>query len=155
MNKKYTQQIPIAWHHVRDARKLVQEALADYGVSVRDAAIMTMSELIENAMKHGDSMPRMPGASFTFTVTDEAVCIEVSNGIESDAGLAGLRACLDAMAKAPDKEALYLGRLQQILEAPTGGSQLGIYRIGFEGGFDLSCAYDDQVVTLTAKRALR
>lgn len=155
MTKTYTQEIPIAWHHVRDARKIVQEALGAHDKELRDAAVMTMSELVENAMKHGESVPRMPGATFTLTVDEDALRIEVANGIGSDESLSRLKACILAIAAAPDKEALYLERLREILESPSDGGRLGLFRIAFEGGFDLTCTNEDQVVTVSARRALR
>ena len=155
MSKTYTQEIPIAWHHIRDARKLVQDALSEHEDGLRDAVGMTMSELLENAMKYGESVAGMSGASFTLTVTDDEIRIEVKNGIAAPEPLALLRSSIDAIAKAPDKEALYVERLQEILEHPSAGGRLGLFRVAYEGGFDLSCRHDDPIVTVMARRRLR
>lgn len=149
--------IPIAWGYVRDARKLVQDTLADRDAELRDAAGMTMSELVENAMKYGESTPQMPGARFTLSIDDRAIQIEVQNGTCSVDEIDNLKKTIDAIAQAPGREAreaLYVSRLQELLDDPGSGGRLGLYRIGFEGGFDLSCSVEGQVVTVTARRLL-
>jgi hypothetical protein len=154
---KLVREIPIAWSHVRDARKLVQEALADRDPELRDAAGMTMSELVENAMKYGDSTPEMQGARFTLSIDEQAISIEVQNGTSCLEEIDNLKKTIEAIAAAPDqeaREALYVARLQELLEDPTSGGRLGLYRIGFEGGFDLSCSVEGHVVTVMARRLL-
>lgn len=158
MSTTLTRDIPIAWSHIREARKLVQEALADHDAELREAAGMTMSELIENAMKYGEPVPKLPGARFTLEVDDDGVSIQVQNGSGSEACLAKLVATVEAIAGAQGKdarEALYIERLQQLMEDPSAGGQLGLYRVGYEGGFDLSCACEDQIITVTARRSFR
>ncbi len=150
--------IPIAWGHIREARKLVQDALAAHDAELRDAAAMTMSELIENAVKYGEPVEGMPGARFTMSIGDDVVEIRVQNGSLDTSSLAALRRTVDAIAAAvgPDaREALYVARLQQLMEDTGSGGQLGLYRIGFEGGFDLACSQEGDVVTVTATRRLR
>jgi hypothetical protein len=52
-----------------------------------------------------------------------------------------------------DKQALYLARLEALLTQPDGDSgKLGIYRIGFEGGFDVQLDYANDVVSMVATR---
>lgn len=150
--------IPIAWGHIREARKLVQDALAEHDAELRDAAAMTMSELIENAVKYGEPVEGMPGARFTMSIGDESVEIRVQNGSQDSASLAALQRTVDAIAGAVGqeaREALYVARLQQLLEDTGSGGQLGLYRIGFEGQFDLACTREGDVVTVTATRRLR
>jgi hypothetical protein len=149
--------IPIAWSYIREARRLVQEALSERDAELRDAAGMTISELIENAMKYGESVPAMSGARFRLTVDDGSIEIEVQNGAAADDSLARLTATIEAIAAATDRdarEALYIARLQEMLEDPSSGGRLGLYRIGYEGGFDLGVKCQDQVVTVTARRAV-
>lgn len=153
--KTYARDIPMAWHHIRDARALALEALANASPDLQHATGMTVSELLENAMKYGESVPGMAGASYTFTVSDDAVRIEVKNGVGSEESLTELRARIDAMAAAEDKEALYVERLQQILENPSAGGQLGLFRIACEGGFDLAYHYEAPIVTVIATRTLK
>lgn len=150
--KTYVRDIPMAWHHIRDARALVLEALADASPDLRDATGMTISELLENAMKYGESVPGMAGASYSLAVGDELIRIEVKNGVGATETLEQLRTRIDAMAQAEDKEALYIERLQEILENPAAGGRLGLFRIACEGGFDLAFEYDEPIVTVIATR---
>jgi len=39
-----------------------------------------------------------------------------------------------------------------LLAHPDESGKLGVYRIGFEGGFELACEYTKSVVTVTATR---
>jgi hypothetical protein len=151
---KYSQEIPIAWHHIREARTLVHEALKEHERALCEAAGMTLSELLENALKYGEAVPGMPGASYTLVVEDEFIEIEVSNGLSSEQSLAELKRRLDAIARAEDKQALYIERLEEIMNNPSVGGQLGLFRIGCEGGFDLSYRFEPPILTVTARRPL-
>lgn len=151
---KYSQEIPIAWHHIREARTLVHDALTHRDRALREAAGMSLSELLENALKYGEPVPGMPGASYTIVVEDDYVEVQVSNGLTSEESLAELKRRIDAISAAPDKQALYIERLEEIMNNPSVGGQLGLFRIGCEGGFDLSYRFDPPVLTVTARRAL-
>lgn len=151
---KYSQEIPVAWHHIREARTLVQEALTQHARALREAAGMTLSELLENALKYGEAVQGMPGASYTLVVEDEYVEIHVSNGLNSQQSLAELKRRIDAIAAADDKQALYIERLEEIMNNPSAGGQLGLFRIACEGGFDLSYRFEPPILTVTARRPL-
>jgi hypothetical protein len=151
---KYSQEIPIAWHHIREARTLVHEALAQHDRALRDAAGMTLSELLENALKYGEAVPGMPGASYTLQVEEGFIEVQVSNGLTSEESLAELKRRIDAIGAAADKQALYIERLEEIMNNPAVGGQLGLFRIGCEGGFDLSYRFEPPLLTVTARRAL-
>ena len=47
-----------AWAAIRAVRSEVERGLADYPAEIRTAAAMTASELVENAVKYGESLPR-------------------------------------------------------------------------------------------------
>ena len=49
---------------------------------------------------------------------------------------------------------MYFSRLRELVNEPNQGSKLGIYRIVFEGEFDLEVAFADEVVTVSAKRVV-
>lgn len=151
---KYSQEIPIAWHHIREARTLVHEALTQHDRALREAAGMTLSELLENALKYGEAVPGMPGASYTLVVEDQYVEVQVCNGLTSEQSLAELKQRIDAIAAAADKQALYIERLEEIMNNPSVGGQLGLFRIGCEGGFDLSYRFEPPILTVTARRPL-
>ena len=60
--------------------------------------------------------------------------------------------CIDQIANASDKEALYLARVQQLLDSQAESSKLGLYRIALEGCFELYASFDNGVVTVIATR---
>lgn len=151
---KYSQEIPVAWHHIREARTLVHEALSQHERALCEAAGMTLSELLENALKYGEAVAGMPGASYTLFVEDQYIEIQVSNGFTSAQSLRELEHRIDAIAAAEDKQALYIERLEEIMNNPSMGGRLGLFRIACEGGFDLSYRVEQPILTVTARRAL-
>jgi hypothetical protein len=78
--------------------------------------------------------------------------MSVVNGSTNAAGVAELERRVQELRAAEDKQALYLARLEQLLADADESGKLGIYRIGFEGGFDLQLEYTNDVVTVTATR---
>ena len=84
--------------------------------------------------------------------TPGEVRIRVANGSTNAHGVAELGRRVEEVQGATDKQALYLARLEQLLAEADESGKLGIYRIGFEGGFDLACDYTNEVVTMTATR---
>ena len=141
------------WSQVREVRAKLEELLAKRPSKLRAASVMAASELVENAIKYGASVPAAPHATVSLLADDAQVRIVVRNGVESEEDLEVLRAHVEKLAATTDRQALYLEVMQQSLLSEE-GSRLGIYRIGCEGGFDLSFAYADQVVTMTATREL-
>ena len=54
----------------------------------------------------------------------------------------------------PDGATLYVARLQELLADPDASGKLGLYRIRYEGGFQLASKYEGQVLTITATRGI-
>jgi len=140
------------WPHVREIRERVGAVLESCPAQLRSAAVMTSSELVENAVKYGESVPAAQAVTFLLEATAARLSIRVANGSTNAAGVAELQRRVQEMHGAKDKEALYLARLEEILVNPEESDRLGIYRIGFEGGFDLQLDYQNEVVTITATR---
>jgi hypothetical protein len=140
------------WPNVREIRERVSNALAACPSQLRSAAIMTSSELVENAIKYGESVPAAKSVAFLLEATADQVFIRVVNGSTNSAGVAELERRVQELGAAPDKQALYLARLEQLLADADESGKLGIYRIGFEGGFDLQLDYTNSIVTVTATR---
>jgi len=59
---------------------------------------------------------------------------------------------VEQLRNTEDPASLYLERLQQLMQDPNDSGQLGIYRIGFEGRFQLTCDYADEVVHVRGVR---
>jgi anti-sigma regulatory factor (Ser/Thr protein kinase) len=147
--------LPHAWQYIRTIRAQVRDALKDCDSARRAAAVMTASELLENAIKYGEDLPGASSISFALTAEGEWVCIEVSNGSADREGIRELQRRVDDVARASDRAALYMARLEELLAKPTESGRLGLYRIAFEGQFDLQCRYTDNLVTVIATRGGR
>ncbi len=140
------------WLNVRRIRQSVSTALEARGAGLRNAAMMTASELVENAIKYGESVPGAETVLFSLEATPTVCRIRVVNGSTNATGVAELRRRVDELARAQDKQTLYMARLEQLLANAEESGMLGVYRIGFEGGFELACDYTNNVVTVTATR---
>ena len=140
------------WPNVREIRQRVGSALEDCPAALRSAAIMTSSELVENAIKYGESVPAAKTVTFQLEATPDRLYIRVVNGSTNAQGVAELGRRVEELQRASDKQALYLARLEQLLANADDSGKLGIYRVGFEGGFDLQLDYRNSVVTVTATR---
>jgi hypothetical protein len=146
--------LPHAWDQIRKIRKSVGDALKSIQPSLAEAAMMVTSELIENAVKYGEEVPASAHIQLSMTMCDGKLVITVTNGCTEGQGIKQLTHRIQEIAEAPDKAALYMARLEQLLAEPNESGKLGLYRIAFEGEFDLHLTYRDCVVTITATRSL-
>lgn len=152
MDSKFLLTIPLTWHFVRQVREAIYEALEGYGRAAREAAAMTGTELVENAIKYGEVVPAMGAIEVSMTSTDAELVILVANGCRDPRSVDTLRSHIERVQRATDRELLYVQRLQELLANPEDAGKLGLYRIGFEGQFDLSCEYNHSVVRTTARK---
>lgn len=148
-------QIDPIWEIVKQIREQVGGALAAYPEELRQACQMTASELIENAVKYGAVVGVGAGITFDLTVTDQQITIAVSNRILAQEDYAEVQQHLARLnAAGASAEALYLERLQTLLvmEHPEEKTQLGLYRIAYEGQFTLQYRYEQDILTMIAAR---
>jgi hypothetical protein len=147
--------LPLAWHYIRDIRKRVGEALSDSDSELRNATMMVASELVENAVKYGEDVVGATSILFSCSFDADHVRMVVKNGCTDTHAIRKLEQRIQQIADSPDKEALYMARLEELLEDPTESGKLGLYRVAFEGRFDLNATYSDRVVAVTATRCCR
>ena len=114
---------------------------------------MVASELLENAIKYGEAVPTAPEIAFIFTLSEEELRIVVANGAYGGRNVQRLQQHVAALKDAENRVALYTARLQALLAEPNQVTGLGIYRIGLEGGYELECTYENNVVTVIATRS--
>ena len=142
------------WRLVRSIRQRVDQALEGHPSGLRVAAVMTASELVENAIKYGAAAP--PATIRVWLgVAPDMVRVQVVNASTNRARVDELRARIDEIERSVDKEALFLQRLTQGLGRPGDSGNLGLYRIALEGGFALDCRYEEGIVTVSATRFIR
>lgn len=154
MSDQFSIAIPHTWHYVRRLRDRMMENLADAPEWLRSAATMAAGELVENAVKYGEPTPGHDEIRFLMRMDPDLLTMEVSNGTRNAAGVKELIAHVATIQSTSDREALYLDRLRYLLEHPKETGKLGIYRIAYEGGFDVDVEHKDNVVVVRAKRRL-
>jgi anti-sigma regulatory factor (Ser/Thr protein kinase) len=142
------------WSEVRTIRDRVANAVSEFPEEVREAAVMAASELVENAIKYGDSVSQQPGIELSLVCDEGTLCLTVASGSRDPEAIRELLRHTEELAKTRDKSELYMRRIQALMENQDGRSRLGLYRIGYEGLFDLTCSYEDDVVRMTATRSL-
>jgi hypothetical protein len=143
------------WGTIRTIRADIMRRLEGCAEGIRSATGMVASELLENAMKYGGAAPSTPTIEFELCVTGELLRLAVTNGIAESADLTRLAARIAEVNAAEDKAKPYIRRLEQLLERPSERAGLGIYRIGFEGQFELRCSEKDGAVTVIATRSMK
>lgn len=139
------------WKFVRTIKSSVENVLEHYPKELRYAAGMAASELVGNAIKYSEPTANTP-SHLTCRIDHTQLVIEVSNPVLSERMVEEVQKRID-LAHSNHGEQVFLGRLHEILAGSHGG-QLGLYRICYEGSFDLSCKYADHVLTITAVRGL-
>lgn len=144
--------IPSSWRFIKTIRSLVEDALRHQDDSVRHAGAMVASELVGNAIKFSGSSA--PGPTFLLRVAPERIEIAVSNVVRHVEQLAQVTQRIDQLASAANKQVFYLARLHELLAGASQGSQLGLYRIGYEGEFELGYSYSGGTLTVRALRTL-
>lgn len=156
MNKNISMDIPVTWQFVRKVKRLIEDELDELPDAFRYSASMVAAELVGNAIKYGEISKFSPHAHFNVSVTPSEMVIEVSNPIKSEDNLREVQTRIDQLSVSSNRETLYLKRLEELLSGNSQGSQLGLYRIGYEGEFDLSYTYTNQehVLTIRATRGL-
>jgi anti-sigma regulatory factor (Ser/Thr protein kinase) len=142
------------WSEIGKIREHVALALSELRESIRDAAVMVVSELVENAIKYGESVPGAPGIEVSVVREHTCVSITVVSGTRDDEAARRLRGYTEALAASRDKLELYMARMQSLADSPEPHSRLGLYRIGVEGAFDLRCSHENGVLRITATRSL-
>jgi hypothetical protein len=146
--------VPSLWDLVRDVRATVATDLKADDPDLRDAAVMAASELVENAIKYGHSVRGQEAALLELEKAGGKLVIRIRSGVRDRVLADATLKRIDDIRKAPDKHALYIGRMHELAKSPNSGSQLGLYRICSEGGFDLAATIQGDVLQITATREL-
>lgn len=147
-------QLPFVWISVRMAREMVSTELVDVPRDLHDSMVVSVGELVENAVKYGESLPTATKLGLQLSVHPTSIVLQVSNGLTNTTQRERLEQRIDEIARAPDPEQLYINRLHELPFASESGSKLGLYRVAFEGGCQLSTHFQDQVITVIATREI-
>jgi len=109
---------------------------------------MTFSELIENAIKYSDkNINNNIEVLFEY---NGFIKITVSNYIEEEQNIKNLIQIIEKIKHINKKDNLYFKRIQEIIEREKHGeSQMGLYRIFYEGEFDLDYKIEYSINKIT------
>jgi anti-sigma regulatory factor (Ser/Thr protein kinase) len=147
-----------AWTMIKDVRERIEEAMNEenYPPELIDAGVMCASELVENAIKFAPARAGAGHIKFVFSIDEDQIAINVSNGIKDENDLRNVKEHIDMLNKGGDPSRLYLKRLKELMKtlAPR-ETRLGLYRIAHEGEFKLDYRFQDELLTVTAERMIR
>jgi hypothetical protein len=142
------------WSQLADLRARIEAELAGEREDLRDAILMTLAELAENALKYGARDAEAPPVVVEVELDARRARVAVTGGAGDRASVAELARHVERLRASCDPGALYRQRMLALLGRPGGPSRLGIYRIGHEGRFGLSWTQEDDLLTMTAIREL-
>lgn len=140
------------WENVDQVRLSLQSCIATLfqNVDVRHVLAMVAGELLENAVKYAHraddhTMFRLK----IWGALGDVAFVQVANPVDE----ASARLVLDAIASIRSSASIadsYLQRMREIASRPSRLSRLGLLRIAYEGGCELSADLTDGVLTVTA-----
>lgn len=157
MNDEVTISLSITptWSILKEVREKTETFMKKKmaGNDIIESTIMCAVELVENSIKYGSSASGSSNIQFDLGTESDRVRIRVSNGIRDENDVENVRTHIDKIRSSGDPGALYTERLQQLMKnSRPGESQLGLYRIAYEGEFTLDYTYRDRILTVLAER---
>ncbi|HOJ64245.1 MAG TPA: ATP-binding protein [Spirochaetota bacterium] len=114
---------------------------------------MAFSELVENAVKYSDkSLDKNIEISIEY---NDHIKISVSNYVSRKSHINNLINIIEKIKSVNKNDNLYLKRIKEIIDRKSHGkSQMGLYRIFYEGDFELDYSFDNSIkkLSITAKK---
>ena len=161
MKRRFQIDLPVRpeWEEIESLRQAVIACLRTVFRDLPDCESLAMvaGELLENAIKFGAREPgREPALALWVVGDDLGVGIEVTSQVlPADPGVVRLVRELERISHAPSPREAYLDALRRVALAGS-GSGLGLSRIAYEGGCDLSAVEEEGLLRVRANtRALR
>src|SRR5262249_47716857 len=117
-----------------------------------EAVAMAVSELAENMLKYSDDPGPFVG-SISIITMGGVVRISATNPVATADQARGVAGMVAAIRATGDVAALSRARLADLLATPgLPRAQLGLVRIAYEGGFELSAVCAGRLVQVNAER---
>lgn len=140
-----------AWEELARVRAAIEEYFAESTEEFRTAATMAGLELAENVIKHGSGASV---GSLTVSVREGEVLIATQNQVVSTQRASVVCARIQEIADRGARE-MYMTRMLELMQQPSGeGSGLGLFRIAYEGAFQLSSEVLGDRLCIYARRRL-
>ncbi|MBF0120153.1 MAG: hypothetical protein HQK79_15065 [Desulfobacterales bacterium] len=143
------------WNNVRKIREQLDSIFSDTDEGFKDACKMVASELIENSIKYGQDIEASKGVELDVIIEDGKIVLKSVNRLISMIDFDNVKFHIDRINASDNPEELYISRLQELMDSSKHGqSQLGLYRIAYEGEFKLDYNLSNNVLIVTASRNL-
>lgn len=147
-----TYSIPGPWYHIRNIRRSAKMNLRDLDVHVVEAALLAISELGENALRHGIDVPEHPKVEIEVFADENTISIRVTNGFDRRKHYRRVIDHVSRLHMAADPMEVYIERLQEIKNNAGHSGGMGLYRVAAEGFFTIKADASENVLTITAER---
>ena len=139
---------------IRDIRLQIRRLLREFPIEIIDSAEIVGSELLENAVKYGKSLPNFPEVVFSLDSSETYISITVSNGTFEDDHIQKFILLVNKiikLQKSKERQTLYIDRLKEILENPDDPhSRLGLCRIMYETNYMIEYKLEKGILQTTA-----
>ena len=151
----FKEHIDHTWSIVNNIREKTAEQLSYLDSNLVEKTTMVVSELLENAIKYGDSVPDASNIEFELKIENNKIIITVSNGVRNQEDIDHLVASINRINTSENAMELYIERLKEIINGDTHGrTQLGLYRIIYEGEFMLNYHVRSNIMTIIAEKSI-
>ncbi|MBP7553070.1 MAG: ATP-binding protein [Spirochaetes bacterium] len=133
----------------------IKERLNVMDVNLLHQIEMVVSELLENSVKYCPPENNNQDIKLQFINDNKTVKIIVTNNIKSTDDKKNIEETIGKIQNSPESNNLYLERIREILyQKEHGKSQMGLYRIVYEGEFEITYSIDDDKLSITAVKNL-
>jgi hypothetical protein len=153
---KFCGKVLPVWNTIAEVRRIVDALFIGHERNFIDAILITTTELLENAVRHGhETGLKGEGIKFEMDVDNERICLSTTNQIRTTNDYDNLKNHVDKLNSSSKAKELYVERLRCLAQsATTEKVQLGLFRIVYECEFNLDYQLENDVLTVTAKRQL-
>ncbi|MFH0974896.1 MAG: ATP-binding protein [Spirochaetota bacterium] len=157
MNDIFEVKIKPVWENIEIIRNSADEFLKSKGCNdvIRDAIIMTISELVENAVKYGCFTDKCPDIYASVTPAERIITVEVKSPVreQDDMHFKRLDRIVQWVRGFQNPFEAYIAKIKDIALQPLNDnmSGLGIVRIAYEGQSVIDFyVNDDNVISVSA-----
>jgi hypothetical protein len=149
-----TLNVPRRSDAVEDAQRFAATAVSYCTPECREAVTLAVCELGENLLKYGGEGEEPYAGTIGVGVEGDTVRIVATNRVTSESDAARVRDIVEQISGSGSAvRELYRARLQELFLNPAlPRAQLGLLRMAFEGGFQLSCSFEPPELRIIAER---
>ena len=142
-----------AWEALDDVRRYLEFDRRFCHTACREAAIMASWELAENVVKYGLVEGGHVTGTITISLWPGRTLIRTQNKAHWAGGAEEVITTITRVSTATSVRELYIQRMQQLLtDEGQAHTRLGLLRVAYEGGFQLSYRHDAPLLEIAAER---